>query len=132
MLLIMAIALALISAFIEFKAVRNVAPIRWIFEKSWLAGFLLSMLLSLTLGWLFGMSGLVAAMGGIGSTVITDPVHAVNRRRATDEDFNQQFEEVKATYSPLLKLAKYAILSPFILLMIPVKCKRWVDSIDRS
>lgn len=128
MLLIMALGLMVISAYIEFKVIQKVAFIRWLNHKSWAIGFIMSMALSLALGWAFGLSGLVAGMAGLGSTVITDPVHAVNRRKSSDSEFARKYNEIKDTYRPVLKLVKLPFIIAAFLIMLPVKVRRLTDS----
>ncbi len=119
-----AIALGVISAIFEFrlKFIGNIS------RKNAKAGLAASFGLSWVLGLFFGVGGLIAFMGGLISTVMTDPIYAAQRKIAkSSPETKALVSEAKATYVPLVKGgAKYAglaIASPFI---VPVLIRRKV------
>jgi uncharacterized membrane protein len=77
MLLAFAIGLAVVSAMLELYITFHHPKIRDTFGKHLWLGVAASLVISLTLGALFGAVGLVALAAGIGSTVITVPIYWV-------------------------------------------------------
>lgn len=90
-----AIVLGLVSAILEFrlKFIGNIS------RKNPKAGLAASFGLSWVLGWFFGVGGLIAFLGGLISTVVTDPVYVVQNKMAKAENPRARvaIKDVKAT-----------------------------------
>lgn len=77
-MLTMAVILAVLSAWVEIKFVRRIKPINHIMVHGFLgidAGLInlvFSISISLFLGTMFGVGGLIAFLGGLGSTALTN------------------------------------------------------------
>jgi hypothetical protein len=117
-----AIVLGLVSAILEFR----LKFIGKLSRRNPKAGLAASFGLSWILGAMFGVGGLIAFLGGLISTVMTDPVYAGQRKLAKSSPKTRALvAETKATYAPLLKgSAKgigLAIASPVI---VPVLVRR--------
>ena len=126
MLLIMVIALTVISVWLELRITRKIPLIRKLNEKSWFMGLAMSIALSLGLGGLFGMSGLVAGMAGLGSSMVTEPIHHANRKIRNNPQFAAQVDEYKQTYRPLWTMTKFVFAAVTLPLWGPVKFRRWI------
>lgn len=125
MLLTMALLLAVISAWLEFKLLKTVPGLRWLNRKSAFIGLAISIGISWMLGFIFGAAGLVVLLAGILSTFLTEPVHAFHRSAsARKSQVVKGWSDFKATWRPIWLIAKYSM----IILLLPI----WLPIVIRN
>lgn len=121
----MAFILGIGSAFVEIVLIRKVRPLRWINERSQIAGFAVSVLISFLLGSIFGMAGLVVGIAAILSTMFTEPIWYANRKmRESHSKTGYWIKEAKDTWTPMLGVLKIAAIIALSPIWVPVKIRR--------
>jgi hypothetical protein len=114
--------LAVASAIMEIAIAHNLTWYRKLATKSIVFNLIGSMLLSYTIGIMFGAGGLIAMMGGIMSTVLTLPYYL---GFAYMESHKQQVAEIRQTLTDTVNMF-YKILRVFT---APIRFIRWVSGV---
>ena len=120
MLLIMAVLLGLVAAFLELRLSFGSKLIRGFIEKSSVLGVVFSIALSILIGSLFGAAGLVVMLGAMIATAITQPVYIVaNKVKSTGVDVKRTIDDVVSVFRPfwsLFVLAFKIMVFPFVII----------------
>lgn len=115
-------------AALEFKLYQSMPFLRWLTNKSLFFGLAVSLGISFVMGMMFSASGLTVLIAAVSSTLMTEPIHALIRRkeeRAGDADATHVFQDVRDTYRPIWKFVKITMIVVSAPAWIPVKVHQY-------
>lgn len=126
MLLIMAILLGVVAAFIELRTSFSIPFVRKAIEKFSVLGIIFSIMLSIFIGAIFGAAGLVVMLGALIATTLTQPVYMVaSHVKKTGKDVAKTIEEVKQLFMPFVRFFKFALYVMFLPFILVYKFMKW-------
>lgn len=126
MLLIMAILLGVVAAFIELRTSFSIPLVRRAIEKFSVLGIIFSITLSIFIGAIFGAAGLVVMLGALIATTLTQPVYMVaSHVKKTGKDVAKTANEVKQLFMPFFNFFKFALYVMFLPFILVYKVLKW-------
>lgn len=126
MLLMMALLLGVVAAFVELRTSFSIPFIRNLIQKFTILGVVFSIALSVFIGAIFGAAGLVVMLGAMIATTITQPVYIVaSKVKKTGKDVSETVNEVKTLFQPFASFFKFAFKVMFLPFIIVYKVLKW-------
>lgn len=123
-MLTMAFILALISTIIEMFFVVQYEFIRQFMLKHQKFGLIFSLVLSITLGEIFGAHGLISLMGGLGSTIMTFVIYESHALSLVDR-YRADHEVIRGKVKDVLDTTLKTIVLIWKIVTAPVRFAKW-------